>query len=83
MRNAWNDRLDVQAAWPVIEVRKLFAVVGNIDAALRIIAILVVVVALVGAFGWIALVDGDIDGSGIVNGADLALVLGSWGPCPE
>jgi putative ABC transport system permease protein len=47
-RYAWNDRLDVQAAWPVMEVRKLFAVVGNIDAALRIIAALVVVVALVG-----------------------------------
>jgi putative ABC transport system permease protein len=47
-RYAWNDRLDVQAAWPVMEVRKLFAVVGNIDSALRIIAALVVVVALVG-----------------------------------
>jgi putative ABC transport system permease protein len=47
-RYAWNDRLDVQAAWPVMEVRKLFGVVGNIDAALRIIAALVVVVALVG-----------------------------------
>lgn len=48
VRYAWNDRLDVQAAWPVLEVRKLFGVVGNIDAALRIIAALVVVVALVG-----------------------------------
>ena len=47
-RYDWNDRLDVQAAWPVMEVRKLFGVVGNIDAALRIIAALVVVVALVG-----------------------------------
>lgn len=48
VRNAWNDRLDVQAAWPVLEVRKLFGVIGNVDAALRIIAILVIVVALVG-----------------------------------
>ena len=48
VRNAWNDRLDVQAAWPVLEVRKLFAVIGNVNAALRIIAMLVIVVALVG-----------------------------------
>ena len=48
VRNAWNDRLDVQAAWPVLEVRKLFGVIGNVNAALRIIAILVIVVALVG-----------------------------------
>lgn len=27
-------------------------------------------------------VTGDIDGDGFVNGVDLALVLGSWGPCP-
>ena len=28
-------------------------------------------------------VPGDVDGNGAVNGADLAIVLGSWGPCPE
>jgi putative ABC transport system permease protein len=48
LRFKYNDRIDLQAAWPVMEVRKLFGVVGNIDAALRIIAALVVVVALVG-----------------------------------
>lgn len=47
-RYAWNDRLDTQAAWPVMEVRKLFGVIGNIDGALRLIAVLVIVVALVG-----------------------------------
>lgn len=24
----------------------------------------------------------DLDGNGIVNGADLAILLGAWGPCP-
>lgn len=28
-------------------------------------------------------VPGDVDRNGAVNGADLAIVLGSWGPCPE
>jgi len=27
-------------------------------------------------------VPGDINGDGLVNGIDLALILGSWGPCP-
>lgn len=48
LRYKYNDRLDLQAAWPVMEVRKLFGVVGNIGAALRLIAILVIVVALIG-----------------------------------
>ena len=26
---------------------------------------------------------GDIDGNGVVNGGDLGLVLGDWGPCPK
>ena len=25
---------------------------------------------------------GDLDGNGIVNGADLTIILGFWGPCP-
>jgi hypothetical protein len=25
---------------------------------------------------------GDLDGNGVVDGADLALLLGAWGPCP-
>lgn len=48
VRYQFNDRLDTQAAWPVMEIRKLFSIVGNLDAALRMIALLVVVVALVG-----------------------------------
>lgn len=27
--------------------------------------------------------DGDLDGSGIVDGADLAMLLAAWGSCPE
>ena len=27
-------------------------------------------------------VPGDLDGDGVVDGADLGLLLGSWGPCP-
>ncbi len=49
--NLWrglNDRLDAQAVYPGSEVRKLFAVIGNVDAALRLVSLLVVVVALVG-----------------------------------
>ena len=26
---------------------------------------------------------GDLDGSGTVDSRDLALVLGTWGPCPD
>lgn len=29
----------------------------------------------------VVLCEGDIDGDGTVDGADIALVLGSWGPC--
>ncbi|MBL9118736.1 MAG: hypothetical protein JNL80_02335 [Phycisphaerae bacterium] len=25
---------------------------------------------------------GDLDNSGVVDGADLAILLGAWGPCP-
>jgi putative ABC transport system permease protein len=48
VRKAINDRLDAQAAQPAQEIRKLFAVVGNLDAALRMIAFMVVIVALTG-----------------------------------
>ena len=48
VRKAINDRLDAQAAEPAQEIRKLFAVVGNVDAALRMIAFMVVIVALTG-----------------------------------
>jgi putative ABC transport system permease protein len=44
----FNDRLDAQAAQPSLEIRKLFQVVGSVDAALRLIALMVVVVAMVG-----------------------------------
>jgi len=43
-----NDRQDAMAARPVDEVRKLFQVVGSVDQALRLVAALVVAVALVG-----------------------------------
>ena len=26
---------------------------------------------------------GDVDGNGVVNGGDLGLLLGDWGPCPK
>jgi len=26
---------------------------------------------------------GDLNGDGVVNGADLGILLGSWGPCPQ
>lgn len=39
------------------------------------------VTAIVRAVAISAIVPGDIDGDGLVNGVDLALVLGSWGPC--
>ena len=43
-----KDRLDAMAVEPVQEIRKLFQIVGNIDMALRKIAFMVVIVALVG-----------------------------------
>ena len=27
-------------------------------------------------------IQGDVNGDGVVNGADLAQLLGSWGECP-
>jgi len=48
IRRKYNDMLGTQGAWPIIEVGNLFKVVGNIDQALRLIAMLVIVVALVG-----------------------------------
>ena len=45
---SWNDRLDTQAARPSDEIRNLFAVLGNVDQVLRIVAGLVVVVAIAG-----------------------------------
>jgi len=39
------------------------------------------VVAILHAAAVSAIVPGDINGDGVVNGVDLALVLGSWGPC--
>jgi len=43
-----NNRLDVQAAQPATEIRRLFEIVGVADKALRLVAALVVVVALAG-----------------------------------
>lgn len=43
-----NDRLDAQAAQPAIEIRRLFDIVGVADQALRLVAALVVAVALAG-----------------------------------
>lgn len=48
LRYELNNRLDVQAAQPVMEIRNLFRVVGDVDKVLRLVAALVVVVALVG-----------------------------------
>ncbi len=44
----FNDRLDTQAARPAAEVQNLFRIVGGIDQLMRVIAALVVAVALVG-----------------------------------
>lgn len=37
------------------------------------------------AFAWLAVelsaLSADLDGNGVVNGADLAILLGAWGPC--
>jgi putative ABC transport system permease protein len=43
-----NARLDAQAARPADEIRNLFRIVGGVDQLLRLIAILVLVVALLG-----------------------------------
>lgn len=39
------------------------------------------VTAILHAVAVSAIVPGDVNGDGLVNGVDLALVLGSWGPC--
>ena len=44
----FNDRLDTQAARPAVEVQNLFRIVGGVDQLLRIVAGLVVAVALAG-----------------------------------
>ncbi|MDP6129601.1 MAG: ABC transporter permease, partial [Planctomycetota bacterium] len=43
-----NDRLDTQAARPADQVRKLFEIIGGVDRALRLVAALVMAVALIG-----------------------------------
>ncbi|NQU47150.1 MAG: ABC transporter permease [Planctomycetes bacterium] len=48
VRSKIKNRLDAQAVEPVQEIRKLFQIVGNIDGALRMIALMVVIVALTG-----------------------------------
>ena len=45
---AINDRLDAQAVFPSVEVRKLFELVGTADQVLRWVSLMVVVVALLG-----------------------------------
>ncbi len=44
----FNDRLDTQAARPAAEIQNLFRIVGGIDQLLRVVAGLVVAVALAG-----------------------------------
>lgn len=44
----FNDRLDTQAARPAAEIQSLFRLVGGVDRLLRLVAALVVAVALAG-----------------------------------
>ena len=44
----FNDRLDTQAARPAAEIQNLFRIVGGVDQLLRVVAGLVVAVALAG-----------------------------------
>jgi hypothetical protein len=32
--------------------------------------------------GWGGTGNADLDGNGVVNGADLGSLLSAWGPCP-
>lgn len=44
----FNDRLDTQAARPAVEIQNLFRIIGGVDQLLRVVAGLVVAVALAG-----------------------------------
>ena len=74
---AVNPYLDAESIRAILEATAfdiddpgydLFTGFGRLDAAAAVAA---------------TPVPGDVDGNGAVNGADLAIVLGSWGPCPE
>ncbi len=50
VRRAFQRRSDAQAALPAVEIRKLFALIGNITMALQAVSWIVLVVAAIGVF---------------------------------